>query len=231
MEAIVLAGGLGTRLRKMVPDLPKPMAPVGGRPFLEILLGRLAGKGFKRIVLSVGYLADKVINHFGENFLGMELVYEVEDEPLGTGGAIRRALTRCFNDHIFVFNGDTYLDLEVDEVEALWLRSGQPVVVAREVPDTQRFGRLEIHEGRIRRFIEKGASGSGLINAGCYVIPRDLLNAFPVGKIFSLENDFLKTVVAHRHISVFITRGLFIDIGVPDDYVRAQTMQLVSSPI
>jgi D-glycero-alpha-D-manno-heptose 1-phosphate guanylyltransferase len=95
MEAIVLAGGFGTRLRQVVPDLPKPMAPVAGRPFLEILLSTLAKKGFTRVVLSLGFMSEKIIAHFGDRYLGMELVHEVELQPLGTGGAIRAALARC----------------------------------------------------------------------------------------------------------------------------------------
>ena len=118
MEAILLAGGIGTRLRSVVPNLPKPMAPVAGRPFLEILLNSLAKKGFKRVVLSVGYMAEKVVSHFGYNFVGMELVYEIEETPLGTGGAVCKAIAQCNTDHVFVFNGDTYLDLEVAEVVA-----------------------------------------------------------------------------------------------------------------
>ena len=118
MEAIVLAGGFGTRLKSVVFDLPKPMAPVAGKPFLERLLKSLAQKGFTRIVLALGYMAEKVIEHFGSRFEGMELVYEIESTPLGTGGAVRLALTQCLTDHVFVFNGDTYLDLEVSHVEA-----------------------------------------------------------------------------------------------------------------
>ena len=138
MEAIVLAGGFGTRLKEVVPDLPKPMAPVAGRPFLEILLSMLAGKGFTRVVLSLGFMSEKIISHFGDNYLGMDLIYEVERQPLGTGGAIRAALARCEEDHAFIFNGDTYLELEVDELEKLWQRNNNPVIVVREVPDTAR---------------------------------------------------------------------------------------------
>jgi len=103
MEAIVLAGGFGTRLRQVVPDLPKPMAPVAGRPFLEILLSMLAQKGFTRVVFSLGFMSEKIIAHFGDCYLGMNLVYEVEQQPLGTGGAIRAALTRCDGGPRFYF--------------------------------------------------------------------------------------------------------------------------------
>lgn len=223
MEAIVLAGGFGTRLREVVPDLPKPMAPVAGRPFLEILLHALASKGFRRVILSLGFMAGKVVAHFGEKFAGMELVYEVEDTPLGTGGAVRQALARCSEDHVFVFNGDTYLDLEVAEVEAHWQKHCVPIIVAREVPDTARYGRLSTAEGHVTGFMEKGMAGAGLINAGCYVLPVAILNEFAPGQAFSLETDFLAKAVAVQRIDVFVTGGHFIDIGVPEDYARAQS--------
>ena len=223
MEAIVLAGGFGTRLREVVSDVPKPMAPVAGRPFLEILLSMLAKKGFKRVVLSLGFMSDKIIQHFGDSYQGMHLVYEVEQHPLGTGGAIRAALTQCQADHVFIFNGDTYVDLEVDALERLWQHSQCPAIVVREVADTERFGRVEMHEGRINAFLEKGATGLGLINAGCYVLPKNALDDFSVGQAFSLETEFFIKQLQHIRFNGFVTQGRFIDIGVPDDYALAQT--------
>ena len=222
MEAIVLAGGFGTRLREVVPDLPKPMAPIAGRPFLEILLSALARKGFTRIVLSLGFMAEKVITHFGANYAGMELVYEVERQPLGTGGAIRAAMLRCSAGHVFVFNGDTYLDLEVGDLENLWHANQHPVIVVREVPDTARFGRVEVQGGRVSAFREKGMTGKGLINAGCYVLPQGALDAFPIGQNFSLETEYLAKELQRIHFDGFVTQGHFIDIGVPEDFARAQ---------
>jgi D-glycero-alpha-D-manno-heptose 1-phosphate guanylyltransferase len=224
MEAIVLAGGFGTRLREVVPDLPKPMAPIAGRPFLEILLSQLSRKGFTRVVLSLGFMAEKVIDHFGERYAEMDLVYEVESTPLGTGGAIRAALDRCESDHIYVFNGDTYLDLEVDKLERLWLSQHRAVIVVREVPDTARFGRVEMKDGRVNAFLEKGISGVGLINAGCYVLQKDALTGFPLGANFSIESEFFIKHLQRVVFDGFVTQGLFIDIGVPDDYVLAQTV-------
>lgn len=223
MEAIILAGGFGTRLREVVPDVPKPMAPVVGRPFLEILLSSLAQKGFERVVLSLGFMSDTVIEYFGEQFAGMELVYEVENTPLGTGGAVRQALTRCIEDHVFVFNGDTYLDLEVADVEAQWQAHHAPIIVAREVPDTARYGRLNTEEQRVIGFLEKGMAGAGLINAGCYVLPVDILDEFTLGQAFSLETDYLAKTVGMQRTDLFVTNGHFIDIGVPEDYARAQS--------
>ena len=223
MEAIILAGGLGTRLKKVVPDLPKPMAPVAGRPFLEILLSMLAAKGFTRVILSLGFMSEKISLHFGDSYLGMDLIYEVEGQPLGTGGAIRAALARCEEDHAFIFNGDTYLELEVDELEKLWQRNNNPVIVVREVPDTARFGRVEMSDGRVIAFLEKGRSGLGLINAGCYVLPKDGLDKFPLGQPFSIETEFFIKNLQHIRFDGFITQGRFIDIGVPVDYALAQT--------
>lgn len=222
MEAIVLAGGFGTRLREVVPDLPKPMAPVSGRPFLEILLSSLASKGFSRVVLSLGFMAEKIVHHFGSHFSGLEIVYEIENTPLGTGGAVRQAMHLCGSDHVYILNGDTFLDLEVAAVEAHWLQHRSPIIVAREVPDTSRYGRLEVAGGRVVGFSEKGVVGPGLINAGFYVLPIHLLDGFSLGRPFSLEVNFLANSVKTDRFDLFVTHGHFIDIGVPEDYARAQ---------
>lgn len=222
MEAIILAGGLGTRLRHLVPDLPKPMAPIAGRPFLEILLASLAHKGFHRIVLSLGFMAEKVVGHFGDQFCGVELVYEIETHPLGTGGAIQRALRRCLEDHIYVLNGDTFLDVEISKMEVQWQAEQAPIIVARSVPDTSRYGCIHAAGGRVLDFREKGSVGPGLINAGFYVLPKNVLNSSPYGRTFSFETDFLATQVTKSRFDLFVTDGYFIDIGVPEDYLRAQ---------
>ncbi len=171
MEAIILAGGFGSRLRKVIPDRPKPMAPIGSRPFLELLLGLLVQKGFSRIVLSLGFMPEKISSHFGTQFRGIDIVYVVEDTPLGTGGASRMALKACTQDHVFVFNGDTYINLDVAQLEQQWQENRCPIVVARYVNDTERYGRLVLNRSRITSFAEKGVSGPGLINVGCYVLP------------------------------------------------------------
>jgi len=224
MEAIVLAGGMGTRLRKAVPNLPKPMAPIAGRPFLEILLCSLSRKGFSRVILSLGFMADKISGYFGDQFAGMDLAYVVESEPLGTGGAVRLAMASCRRDHVFIFNGDTFLDLEVDAIERHWQRCRHPVIVGRAVSDTARYGRLLATNGRVTGFTEKGVGGSGLINAGCYVFGCNQLDKFALNHPFSLEADFLAAAVSEMPMDVFMTEGLFIDIGVPADYERAQTL-------
>ena len=148
----------------------------------------------------------------------------VEDTPLGTGGATRLAAGACINDHAFVFNGDTYLDLEVGLIERQWQANRHPIVVGRQVPDTMRYGRLVADGVRIISFAEKGIAGSGLINAGCYVLATDALAPFPPHKPFSIETDYFLPEVARSTIEVFVTKGVFIDIGIPEDYARAQVI-------
>ncbi len=223
MQAIILAGGFGTRLRELVPDLPKPMAPVNGRPFLEILLASLSQNGFRHVVLSLGFMADKISGHIGKQFAGMEMSYVKEEKPLGTGGGVRLAMSQCHEDHVFVFNGDTFLDLEVSALEQQWQQNRRPIIVGREVPDTARYGRLLYEQHRVTGFTEKGISGPGLINAGCYVFSQGLLNDFALGSSFSLETDFLAKLINQTQVDLFVTTGQFIDIGIPEDYQRAQT--------
>jgi len=224
VEAIILAGGLGTRLRSVIRDLPKPMALIGERPFLELLLGLLKDRGFEHVVLALGYMANKVTSHFGNSFEGMALDYVVEDQPLGTGGAVRLALTRCNDDHVFVFNGDTYLEINAVQVELDWQTYKSTIIVGRSVPDTERYGRLVIVDGCVVGFTEKGISGPGLINAGCYVLGINQLNTWPLYKKFSLEADYLAQQVRSETVRLFETAGIFIDIGVPEDFDRAQSL-------
>jgi D-glycero-alpha-D-manno-heptose 1-phosphate guanylyltransferase len=223
MEAIILAGGKGTRLRSIVSDVPKPMAPILGRPFLSILLSSLANKGFRRAILSLGFMANHITRYFSDSFEGMSLTYVIEEEPLGTGGGIRLAMEQMNKDHVFVFNGDTFLDLEINQIEKQWQHDKKPILVTRKVADTSRYGRVEVEGHAISVFLEKGESGPGLINAGCYVLNRGLLDHFIPGLPFSFESDFLPQAIHDKQFDVFVTRGLFIDIGIPEDFLRAQT--------
>ena len=221
MEAIVLAGGLGTRLRDVVSNVPKPMAPVAGRPFLELLLSSLRVKGISRAILSIGYMADAITSYFEKHPVGIDLVYEIESIPLGTGGAIAAALRHAKCDAVFVFNGDTYLDLDLNILASMWPGDGTPIVVARFVPDAERYGKLECSGTRIAKFLGAGLRGPGVINAGCYVIPRDLFASATVPPRFSFETDFLARR-APLSLRVFVTDARFFDIGIPEDYRHAQ---------
>lgn len=231
MEAIILAGGFGTRLREMVPDLPKPMAPINGKPFLEILLNALNNNGFSRVVISTGYKADRIVSYFGNQFKGIGLEYTKEEFPLGTGGGIRLALEKCFEDHVYIFNGDTFLDIKIDEIEALWNETKTSIIIGAVVDDASRYGSLIIENNRVTGFSEKGVGGKGVINAGCYVFDPKLILSHKINTKFSLEEDLLKPLINEYGMNVCISNGKFIDIGVPEDFIRADQFLLEFSDI
>jgi len=223
VQAIVLAGGLGTRLRGVVPDLPKPLAPVNGRPFLAIVLEQLSAQGFASVVLSVGYRHELIRQAFGDRFGGLALVYAVEDRPLGTGGAIRLAARQCGDADVFVLNGDSYADLDFADMQATHCEARVSLTVcAVEVPDAARYGRVLVRDSRITGFAEKGAAGPGLINAGIYLMRRNLLEVPDLPEVFSFERDVLEARLGELRPLAYPARGRFIDIGVPEDYARAQ---------
>jgi D-glycero-alpha-D-manno-heptose 1-phosphate guanylyltransferase len=225
MQAIVLAGGLGTRLRAVVPDLPKPMAPVGGRPFLAWVLDRLADAGCERTVLAVGYRHEAILDHFGAAHRGMALRYSVETTPLGTGGAIRAAAEQIDRYPVLVLNGDTYLDLDFHALLTAHKKGKVGITVAAcRVVDVSRYGTLALDGSQIRGFHEKGGTGSGYINAGVYLLDSDIIEQIPAGEAFSFEQQLLVPRVQTLQPLAFRTDGLFIDIGVPEDYARAQKL-------
>jgi len=223
MEAIILAGGLGTRLSPVIQGIPKVLAPVGNRPFLELLLRRLRQKGFSRVVLSVGYLAGMIQERFGDRFEGLELAYSVEDTPLGTGGAVLKAMTMASSSAVFILNGDTFVDLDYSSMLTCHIEAGATASMAvAQVSDCSRFGRVLIHEGRVTGFAEKGQAGPGQINAGAYVMNRDLFKSYDLPEVFSLETGLFVTHVEELCPLAFPTSGYFIDIGIPEDLARAQ---------
>ncbi|TMH55707.1 MAG: D-glycero-D-manno-heptose 1-phosphate guanosyltransferase [Betaproteobacteria bacterium] len=223
MEAIVLAGGLGTRLRGVVDDVPKPMAPVQGRPFLALVLDQLVAAGFKTVIFAAGYLHEAIRSYFGADYRGLVLRYSVEEEPLGTGGAIRLACEQADARDVFVLNGDTYLELDFRAMADVHVRSESPLSMAIcHVPDVARYGALEVDNGIVRRFLEKGASGPGWINAGIYLLGPDLRARLRPQGAFSFEHDLLAPELSSIPPLAFRASGLFIDIGIPEDYARAQ---------
>ena len=224
MEAIVLAGGLGTRLASRLQGLPKPMAPVAGRPFLEILLTQLRRSGCTRVLLSVGHRHQVIQEHFGEAFGGMAVDYVVESAPLGTGGAIRLALERASEPSVLVLNGDTFLDADYAGMMRFHAEEGAEVtlaVVRRD--DVSRYGGVTIDGRRIAGFAEKGRTGPGWSNAGTYVLTRSLAWPVALPEKFSIEHDFFVPEVARLRPAAYKVDGYFLDIGVPEDYDRAQT--------
>ena len=223
MEAIVLAGGLGTRLATRLSGIPKAMAPVGGRPFLEILLEQLRRAGCARALLSVGYLHEVIEEHFGPEFEGMQLEYVVEETPLGTGGAIRRALEAANTEFVLALNGDTFLDADYRAMLRFHADERATFTVAvTHQPNIARYGGVVVRGGRVVGFEEKGRSGPGWINAGAYVLPREMEWPTALGEKFSFERDFLAREISWLGVAAFEVNGFFLDIGVPEDLDRAQ---------
>jgi len=224
-EAIVLAGGFGTRLQSVVKDVPKPLAPVAGLPFVTYLLDLLVEQGVRRIVLATGYMADVVERTLGSHWQGVPLVYSVEHTPLGTGGAMALAMQQLTGDAFFVLNGDTFVDLNYADFDTVAAESSSSICVAlADVPDVHRYGAVKTQGSRIVGFSEKGGTGPGQINAGVYRITRDLSVDFGASPSFSFEQDVLLPQTARGRVAAYAqTRG-FIDIGVPEDYERAQKL-------
>jgi D-glycero-alpha-D-manno-heptose 1-phosphate guanylyltransferase len=224
MEAMILAGGLGTRLKSKLDGVPKAMAPIAGRPFLEILLGQLACAGCARAVLSVGHLRDAIQNHFGGNFRGMALDYVVEETPLGTGGAIRKALLEAREESVLVLNGDTFLAADYGAMlEFHRAEKGRLTMAVTHQPDVSRYGGVVLDGKRIAGFVEKGRSGPGWINAGAYVLQRETQWPTDLPERFSFEMDYLVPKIGSLGAVAFEVVGFFLDIGVPEDLERAQT--------
>lgn len=223
-EVIILAGGQGTRLRPTISNVPKCMAPIGNKPFLEIILEMLNKNKVERVVLALGYMAEQVIDYFGERYRGLELDYSVELSPLGTGGAIKMALNKCVNNHVCIMNGDSFINLDYEGLENQWLSNKNPIIVGVEVSDASRFGGLLVDKNRVIKFCEKTKNGHGLINAGVYLLARDCLSNFPKETPFSIEKDYFEIELQNRTIEFFYSQSMFIDIGVPEDYSLAQKL-------
>jgi NDP-sugar pyrophosphorylase family protein len=225
VTAAILAGGLGTRLRSVVAERPKVLAPVAGRPFLAHLLEQLARAGVRETVLLVGYGADQVRAAFGNSHAGVRLTYSAEPEPLGTAGAVRFALPRLTGATVLLLNGDSYCDVDLPAFLAFHRGhdSGASLTLTR-VEDASRFGRVRVGaDNRVERFEEKDPAPSrGWINAGVYLIDRGLIEGIPAGRAVSLERESLPGWVAKGSTYGFRGGGRFIDIGVPESYAAGE---------
>ena len=238
LTAIVLAGGLGTRLRSTVPDLPKPMAPIAGRPFLEILLEYWIAQGVSRFVLSVGYRADAIADHFGSRWQGTPIVYAREHTPLGTGGALLLALKHLHGHHerVLLLNGDTFFAVSLNTLSQFASDTNATCCLTLfSTRDTSRY--LGVTRGTNGRVLGLGShveSGVTHANGGVYLLsPTEISNlGFQPENPCSLELDLLPKALALNHlIYAYVAAGMFIDIGVPHDYHRAQSLNLMTSPL
>lgn len=227
MEVIILAGGLGTRLRSVVSEVPKCMAPVAGKPFLWYLLKYLTCYNVDRVILSVGYLREVIFKWIDEvkDEFPFEFVYAVEEEPLGTGGGIKLALSKATTNDVVVLNGDTFFDVNINEIIAAHRLYPSAITIAlKPMQEFKRYGRVIIDkvDNRIVEFKEKEYCKQGLINGGVYVINRlgPIFKGLP--EKFSFETAVLEPQCKLGKLFGVVQKGYFIDIGIPEDYQRAQ---------
>jgi NDP-sugar pyrophosphorylase family protein len=231
VAAAILAGGLGTRLRPVLADRPKVLAPVGGRPFLTYLLDQLAGASVREVILLAGHSADRLRSALGAMYEGMRLVYSIERSPLGTGGALRLALPRLATPTVLLLNGDSFCDVDLTAFRRSH-RAGASLVLSR-VTDASRFGQVRLGaDGRVERFEEKAAGGGpGWVSTGVYLIDRALIEEIPSGRMASLEHDLMPAWVARRCVHGFCCDGRFVDIGTPPSYDAAQGFFAVTTSL
>lgn len=219
IDALILCGGQGSRLQEVVSDIPKPMAPIAGKPFLEYLILQLKSWAINDIVLSVGYKKESIISYFSNGAKwNVNITYLQEEIPLGTGGAIREALKMIDDRDIIAMNGDSFFDADFSEL-INYHRSKNALATLSlvKMDDTGRYGRVVMDEhGEIISFTEKQSRREGLINAGLYILNRRILSYLPDGTL-SFESDVLPQLV-RKELYGLTQQGFFIDIGIPDDY-------------
>lgn len=224
-EAIILSGGKGTRLKSVVSDIPKPMADIAGIPFLEYLLLQCLSHSLEHIILAVGYKHEVISNYFGDTFKGIKLTYSIEKEALGTGGAIAQAMECCNENDVLILNGDSITNANFNHLFGIYQNSrSEFAILIKEMKDFSRYGTVEVVEGRIIKFIEKQATQKGYINTGVYVLNKEKFLNLSLPKKFSMEESFMESKVQEWHFDSFVTEGHFIDIGIPEDYEKAQTI-------
>ncbi|MBB3773712.1 D-glycero-D-manno-heptose 1,7-bisphosphate phosphatase [Angulomicrobium tetraedrale] len=233
-QALILCGGLGTRLGELTAATPKPMLPVAGRPFLDHLIQQTARYGITRIVLLAGRFGEQIVAAYhGRTLYGASIEVVVEPAPLGTGGALRFAADRL-EPEFLLLNGDSWIDADLTGFARAWrtARADDPTLAAQMllqvVPDVARFGSVTLEGNRVVAFLEKNAARAGtagLINAGVYLLTRDIVDLVPEGVACSLETDALPLLVAQRRVAAVTAPegSYFIDIGVPETFARVQT--------
>jgi NDP-sugar pyrophosphorylase family protein len=223
MKAVVLCGGLGTRLGPLTRETPKPLLDIGGKPFITNVLDHLAANGTTEIVLAVSFQWQKLRDALGETWRGLPLHYSVEAEPLGTGGAVRQAMHQMGWTEAIVANGDTLLRMDPRLLrDAASQHSADLVLALIQVNDASRYGCVRVGvDSRVLEFEEKGQSGKGLINAGLYWIRAGVLDKGPDG-VFSLERDLMAAQVNDLAMYGVATSSYFIDMGIPEDLERAR---------
>jgi len=229
MEALILAGGTGTRLQSVVRDVPKPMADISGKPFLCYLLDYLSSYGISHVLLSVGYKHEVITNYFGLRYKDLEIKYVTEDMPLGTGGATKKALGFVSGDEVVILNGDTFFNLDLKKMIGFHHAEDSMLTIAvKPMNDFNRYGTVIIKDKRIIGFDEKTFRHFGYINGGVCIMKKAILEFFEPDKdAFSFEIDFLQKKINDIRSFAFVSDDYFIDIGIPEDYKKAQKELIV----
>lgn len=218
---IILAGGFGSRLRSVVSDRPKVLAEINGKPFITFILNKLENEGFKNIILSTGYMGDMIKKTIGEEYKGLTIKYFKEDKPLGTGGALKNIGKFIKQKNLLVMNGDTLHNINTRNLIDS-LKGDNDIILGIYKNDASRYGLLKIDRNKlILSFNEKNNKNkSGLINIGTYFLNKENLLKYN-DDIFSIENDYFPKRIKDKKLYVQISRGKFIDIGIPEDYFKA----------
>lgn len=221
MDVIILSGGKGTRLKQVVNDVPKTMAPINNKPFLEYTLEYLNSFNVENVILAVGYKKEIIKRYFGNKYKNMNILYSEEEEPLGTGGAIKKALQLVKNKNSLVINGDVYTKINIEELlEEHIKREATMAIAVKEMNDFNRYGVVEFSENRINKFNEKKFTKKGFMNTGFYIMNKDIFANKEISDRFSLEKDYLCQYVNIDKIIPYIYDGEFVDIGTPEDYEK-----------
>lgn len=223
-EAIILAGGLGTRLRTAVPDLPKCMAPVAGRPFIYYVISHLHRQGISRFIFSLGYKHDLIRDYLAAEFPYLDYSCSIEEYPLGTGGAVLKAASLSTGQQLLIVNGDTYFDINVNELASFHEQHSSTCTLSlKPMHDSDRYGVVEISkEGKIISFKEKKWYDNSLINGGVYALNVEKFRDIHLPEIFSFEKDYLEKYFQDQKMYGIVQDKYFIDIGIPEDFNRAQ---------
>jgi D-glycero-alpha-D-manno-heptose 1-phosphate guanylyltransferase len=227
VTAVILAGGLGTRLRAAVSDRPKVLADVAGQPFLERIFEQLQGFGLRKVVVCTGYMAEQIEHLYQDSFKDLSITYSREHALLGTAGAVRFALEQITTDRALVLNGDSYCDFDYRIFKSFHeAKDAEASLLLTYVDDCSRYGSVVIdEEGKIESFIEKsGAGGAGFVNAGVYLMDRALIKEIPPGRVLSLEKDIFPQWLSKKFYGHASNAPMFIDIGTPQSFQQAQSL-------
>lgn len=222
-EVIILAGGFGTRLKSVVNDKPKCLAEVNNKPFISYLIDSLLKYNYNKLIFSLGYLKENMIDYIQSNYPDLNVVFSVEDKPLLTGGAIRLALELVESDSVLILNADTYLGVDLDSLYQHHLKEESDITITlKPMHNFDRYGSVKFdNHHKIYSFEEKKQIDFGYINCGYIYLRKETMLNYLLNTPFSFENDFIKENINKISINAFIDDSYFIDIGIPEDYLKA----------